>query len=91
MSANTLQTLTDPSEIEPVIAGTLALMSHYPARQCVCMSEKISHNLALLANCPHLSPPFKSLCDRLKTDWDEIVAQKYAEIVTHQLQHAALH
>ena len=83
--------LIDPSEIEPVIAGTLALMTHYTGRQCTCVLERISANLALLSACPHLSPAFKNLCDRLKSDWDELIAQKYGEIVAHQRENLALH
>ena len=48
-------------------------------------------NLALLSACPHLSPTFKNLCERLKSDWDELIAQKYGEIVAHQREHMALH
>lgn len=83
--------LIDPTDIEPVIAGTLALMTHYTGRNCTCVSEKISANLALLSACPHLSPAFKNLCDRLKSDWDALIAQKYDEIVAHQREHMSLH
>lgn len=84
-------TLDDPSEIEPVIAGTLALMTHYPTRQCTCIAEKIRANLELLATCAHLSPPLRNLCERLKRDWDQNIAARYGEIVAHQREHAVLH
>lgn len=83
--------LEDPAEIEPVIAGTLALMTHYPNRQCTCIAERISENLELLANCTHLSPPLRNLCERLKRDWDQNIANRYGEIVAHQRENAPLH
>ncbi len=83
--------LADPAEIEPVIAGTLALMTQYPTRQCTCVAERISRNLELLAGCPHLSPPLRDLCQRLQGDWDRNIAERYGEIVAYQRLHAPLH
>ena len=82
--------IVDPSQIELVIAGTLALMTRYPGRPCTCVSERISSNLLLLAECQFLSPTLRSLCDRLKTDWQETTSTLYGEMVAHQLEHATL-
>jgi hypothetical protein len=88
------QTLNDPSGIEPVIAGTLMLMTHYPERRCVCIAQKIEHNLELLAGCPHLTPTFRGLCERLRRQWSDtqqVAQQGIAEIIELQRQNASIH
>ena len=82
--------IVDPSQIELVIAGTLALMTRYPGRPCTCVSERISSNLLLLAECQFLSPTLRSLCERLKSEWQDTTSTLYGEMVSHQLEHATL-
>ena len=64
-------TIIDPADIEPIIAGTLVLMTHYPEKCCPCVTAKIVGNLQLLNSCPHLSPPLRSLCERLANTWND--------------------
>ena len=64
-------TIIDPADIEPIIAGTLVLMTHYPEKCCPCITAKIVGNLQLLNSCPHLSPPLRSLCERIATTWND--------------------
>ena len=82
--------IVDPSQIELVLAGTLALMTRYPVRPCTCVSERISSNLLMLAECQFLSPTLRTLCDRLKADWQQTTSALYGEMVSHQLEHATL-
>ena len=88
--ANTTGVVTDPSQIEPLIAGTLALMTRYPTRPCVCVSERIGENLMQLSVCQFLSPALRTLCDRLKADWQQTTATLHHEIAVHELHHATL-
>jgi predicted ATPase len=85
------QPLTDPSNIEPVIAGTLVLMTQFQIQRRACMIAKIGSNLELLANCPHLSPPFRTLCERLQQQWMESLQESQLGFTELQRQGAALH
>ena len=46
-----------PASPDPLIAGTLALLSHYARTQHLGAAQKIARNLALLAQHPGVSPP----------------------------------
>ena len=59
---------TDASP-EPLIGGTLALMSFYARTRHLGAARKIARNLALLARHPGLSTPLQTICHRLFGDW----------------------
>jgi hypothetical protein len=54
---------------DPLIGGTLALLSHYARTQHLGAAQKIARNLALLARHPGVSPPLQTLCHQLFADW----------------------
>lgn len=58
------------NEIEPLISGTLVLMSavQHP-RACVQLPAKIASNLARLAVHPQLSAEFRMVLERLRQHW----------------------
>ncbi|GEM_PF-2529550 len=58
------------NEIEPLISGTLVLMSavQHP-RACVHLPAKIVSNLARLAAHPDLSAEFRMVLERLRQHW----------------------
>jgi hypothetical protein len=85
------QPLSDPSDIEPVIAGTLVLMTQFQIQRRPCMIEKIGSNLELLASCPHLSPPFRTLCERLQQQWLDTLHESQLGYIELERQGAALH
>ena len=58
-----------PASPDPLIAGTLALLSHYARTQHLGAAQKIARNLALLAQHPGVSPPLQTICERLFVDW----------------------
>ena len=58
-----------PHNAEPVLAGTLVLMSIFRNSACPHAAQKIVHNLALLSNRPELSEEFRNLCGRLCEEW----------------------
>ena len=58
-----------PASPDPLIAGTLALLSHYARTQHPGAAQKIARNLALLAQHPGVSPPLQTICERLFVDW----------------------
>jgi hypothetical protein len=80
-----------PDQVEPVIAGTLALMTRFSNHRCCGMAEKISGNLAQLAECEHLSPPFRHLCTNLSREWDGLLVAQYSAMVEAQGGQSALH
>lgn len=58
-----------PASPDPLIAGTLALLSHYARTQQLGAAQKIARNLALLAQHPGVSPQVQTICERLFADW----------------------
>ena len=58
-----------PQGAEPVLAGTLVLMSIFRHNACPHAAQKIVHNLALLSKRSELSEEFRDLCSRLCEDW----------------------
>ncbi len=60
------------AEIEPLLAGTLALMSAFQnGGPCPHMSGKIVSNLDRLAAHPLLSPEFRTVLGRLAAQWQQ--------------------
>lgn len=63
---------------EAMLAGTLALMTGHAqsacARQRCLMSQKIVANLLALSQHPALSPPFKTVAERMRPHW-KVLAQ----------------
>lgn len=58
----------EPS-IEPIVGGTLALMSHYARTPNLPAADKIARNLALLARHPQASAELQTVCSRLFLQW----------------------
>lgn len=54
---------------EPILAGTLCLMSAYRQNACPLLAQKIVCNLTGLARHPDLSPEFRRVCERLAMGW----------------------
>ena len=70
-----LPTPTNPAStassihLEPIIGGTLALLTHYARSPSLSAADCIARNLALIARHAEASPALQSLCTRLFTDW----------------------
>jgi hypothetical protein len=86
-----MQTADDPANVEPVIAGTLALMTQFEIHRRVCLVAKISRNLEWLATCSHLSPPFRTLCERLQVQWTETLHEMQVDFANSERQGVAVH
>ena len=70
---------TPSSDVEPLLAGTLALMSAFlGGTRCPHMGRKIASNLARIAAHPMLSPEFRTIVGRLAGQW----AQRDGEAVS---------
>jgi hypothetical protein len=83
--------LIDPSDIEPAIAGTLIPLSCYPNQPCACIAQKIIANFDLLARCPHLSPTFRALCERLQLHWENTAKTRGTQLAELQRETSSLH
>ena len=57
------------SRLEPIIGGTLALLTHYARTPNLAASERIACNLALIARHPEASASLQAVCTGLFTDW----------------------
>jgi len=55
--------------LEPIIGGTLALLTFYARTPHLAAADKIARNLALIARHPHASEPLQTVCTRLFLDW----------------------
>jgi hypothetical protein len=55
--------------LEPIIGGTLALLTHYARMPNLAASDRIACNLALIARHPEASAALQALCTGLFTDW----------------------
>lgn len=58
-----------PSRLEPIIGGTLALLTYYARMPNLAAADKIANNLALIARHPDASAALQTVCTRLFTDW----------------------
>ena len=56
-------------QLEPIIGGTLALLTHYARMPSLAASDRIACNLALIARHPEASTALRSMCTGLFTDW----------------------
>lgn len=59
-----------PFHSEPVLAGTLCLMSMQATRGCAQGVAKICANLEWLATNPELSQELRTVCARLLDQWE---------------------
>jgi hypothetical protein len=57
------------AHLEPIIGGTLALLTHYARMPNLEASERIACNLALIARHPQASAALQAVCTGLFTDW----------------------
>lgn len=67
---------TDHAPLEPLLAGTLALLHHQATRDaqrppCPYVAHKLALNLHRLANHPALSQPMAAVLARLSAAWRE--------------------
>jgi hypothetical protein len=54
---------------EPVLAGTLTLMSAFLTGGCMHVAQKVIHNLTVLSTRPEFSDEFRRLCLNLRAHW----------------------
>lgn len=83
-----MMSFTDHLPLEPLLAGTLALLHHQATRDaqrppCPYAAHKLALNLHRLANHPALSEPMAAVLARLSAVWRErahvVAAQTYDE------------
>jgi hypothetical protein len=55
--------------MEPIIGGTLALLTFYARTPNLSAADKIARNLALIARHPDASAALQTVCIRLFRDW----------------------
>jgi hypothetical protein len=55
--------------LEPIIGGTLALLTFYARTPHSAAADKIARNLALIARHPQASERLQTVCTRLFLDW----------------------
>ena len=55
--------------LEPILSGTLTLLTHYARMPDLGVSERIACNLALIARHPEASASLQAVCTGLFTDW----------------------
>jgi hypothetical protein len=56
-------------DAEPVLAGTLCLMSAFLTGGCLHLAQKVIHNLGVLSRRPDLSEEFRHTCLNLRAHW----------------------
>ena len=56
-------------QLEPIIGGTLALLTHYARMPNLAASERIACNLALIARHPQASAALQAVCTGLFAAW----------------------
>jgi hypothetical protein len=56
-------------QLDPIIGGTLALLTLYARTPCLSASDRIACNLALIARHPQASADLQALCTGLFADW----------------------
>lgn len=72
MSRNAKPEISEPvavTRLEPIIGGTLALLTHYARMPNLEASNRIACNLALIALHPEASASLQAVCTGLFTDW----------------------
>lgn len=62
-------TSATPARLEPIIGGTLALLTHYARTPNLSAADKIAGNLALIARHPDASAALQTVCMRLFAIW----------------------
>lgn len=55
--------------LEPIIGGTLALLTFYARTPHSAAADKIARNFALIARHPQASERLQTVCTRLFLDW----------------------
>jgi len=55
--------------LEPIIGGTLTLLTFYARTPHLAAADKIARNLALIARHPQASERLQLVCTRLFLDW----------------------
>ncbi len=68
IAANT-EPCTQPARLDPIIVGTLALLTFYARTPNLAAADKIARNLALIARHPEASAALQAVCTRLFSDW----------------------
>lgn len=61
--------LDAPTALEPILSGTLTLLTHYARMPDLAVSERIACNLALIARHPDASSALQAVCTGLFADW----------------------
>jgi hypothetical protein len=59
----------EPAALQPVIGGTLLLLSHYAQAPDLAAAERIAHHLALIARHPDASDGLQHICTQLFATW----------------------
>jgi len=59
----------DPAPLQPVIGGTLLLLSYYAQSPHLGAADRIAHNLALIARHPDASDGLQHICTQLFAAW----------------------
>jgi hypothetical protein len=59
----------DRIALQPVIGGTLLLLSHYARTPDLAAAERIAHHLALIARHPDASDGLQHICTQLFAAW----------------------
>jgi hypothetical protein len=59
----------DRIALQPVIGGTLLLLSHYAQAPDLAAAERIAHHLALIARHPDASDGLQHICTQLFAAW----------------------
>jgi hypothetical protein len=57
------------ARLEPIIGGTLALLTHYARTPNLAAADRIAGNLALIARHPDASAALQTVCTRLFSAW----------------------
>ena len=55
--------------LEPILSGTLTLLTHYARMPDLAVSERIACNLALIARHPQASAALQAVCAGLFANW----------------------
>lgn len=66
-------------DAEPVLAGTLCLMSAFLTGGCPHLAQKVIHNLGVLSQRPELSEEFRRTCLNLRAHWCNECARACAQ------------
>jgi hypothetical protein len=75
---------------EPVLAGTLCLMSAFLNGGCAHLAQKVIHNLTVLSKQPEFSDEFRRICLNLRAHWGNECARAYAAAQTEPQAESAI-